>query len=69
MSILWRKQEMRTEDQIKRKLNELLLQHKNLRATLDEEKAATHPHLLRLEDMISILEWVMNAPSGSYHNS
>jgi hypothetical protein len=23
--------------------------------------------LLRLEDMISMLEWVMNEPSGSYH--
>ncbi|TYP74916.1 hypothetical protein [Paenibacillus methanolicus] len=60
---------MRTEDQVKRKLNELMMQHKNLRVTIAEENATAHPQLQRLEDMIALLEWVLHAPSGSYHNS
>ncbi|MBB3113855.1 hypothetical protein FHS18_005970 [Paenibacillus phyllosphaerae] len=59
---------MRTEDQIKRKLNELNLQHKNLRSSLSPEEAQANPHLGRIEDMIALLEWVLNAPSGSYHS-
>ncbi|MWV43631.1 hypothetical protein GRF59_08280 [Paenibacillus sp. HJL G12] len=64
---------MRTENQIKSKINELALQKKSLVSRLEVARPESMVHdsltaqLLRLEDMISMLEWVMNDPSGSYH--
>ncbi|GIO30073.1 MULTISPECIES: hypothetical protein [Paenibacillus] len=64
---------MRTENQIKSKINELTLQKKSLMARIDSAEPDTPAHaslnaqLLRLEDMISMLEWVLHEPSGSYH--
>ncbi|GAB6988838.1 hypothetical protein [Paenibacillus pini] len=65
---------MRTENQIQSKINELLMQKKSLQARIDNAESGTPAHnslsaqLIRLEDMLSMLEWVMNAPSGSYHS-
>ncbi|NHN30635.1 hypothetical protein [Paenibacillus agricola] len=75
---------MRTENQIKRKLNELTVQLKSAEAQLklaepEVEKGAqadpgneTRAHMLRaraeqLESMVTLLEWVLNEPTGSYH--
>ncbi|SET35251.1 hypothetical protein [Paenibacillus sp. NFR01] len=64
---------MRTEQQIQSKINELTLQKKNLEARLTQ-LPGDHPQResllaqhLRLEDMILMLEWVLDAPTGSYH--
>ncbi len=65
---------MRTEQQIKAKINELKLQKKRLQDRLDslqpEQESEQPPlsrQLERLEDMSLMLEWVLEAPSGSYH--
>ncbi|MEB3103131.1 hypothetical protein [Ferviditalea candida] len=55
---------MRTESQIKRKLNELLMQKRSLEAVGDQ---AAEDQIARLEDQILLLEWVLNEPTGSYH--
>ncbi|WP_339321420.1 hypothetical protein [Paenibacillus sp. FSL W8-0194] len=64
---------MRTENQIKSKINELTLQKKSLMSRIESAEQGSPAHaslnaqLLRLEDMISMLEWVLYEPSGSYH--
>ena len=55
---------MRTEDQVKRKLNELMMQKKSLESNENESLKA---QIIRLEDQIMLLEWVLNNPIGSYH--
>lgn len=68
---------MRTEDQIKRKRNELVVQLKSAEADLanllqsnpesegkiDRLRSKTE----QLESMVMMLEWVLNEPSGAYH--
>jgi len=63
---------MRTESQIKRKLNELQQQQQAVQARKDAagsdaEREALNAQLERLGDIIDMLEWVLNAPIGSYH--
>lgn len=64
---------MRTENQIKSKINELSMQKKKLQTRLAalEENSPERVSLLnqdaRLDDMITMLEWVLFEPSGSYH--
>ncbi|CAM3610698.1 hypothetical protein [Marinicrinis lubricantis] len=58
---------MRTENQIKRKLNELIVRRNTLKDSLPEVEASSHPVLGQLEDQIMLLEWVLNEPTGSYH--
>jgi len=58
------RQSMRTEDQVKRKLNELMMQKKSLESNENESLKA---QIIRLEDQIMLLEWVLNNPIGSYH--
>ncbi|MED4600937.1 hypothetical protein P9314_09515 [Paenibacillus validus] len=63
---------MRTENQVKRKLNELLMQKKTLESRLENEAAGADNHPLRqqidrLDEQIMLLEWVLNEPVGSYH--
>ncbi|OXM87135.1 hypothetical protein [Paenibacillus rigui] len=68
---------MRTENQIKRKLNELQMQKQTLASRKAElqSQAAQDDNAIQsitlqvehVEDMILLLEWVLNAPMGSYH--
>ncbi|MFD1991012.1 hypothetical protein ACFSGI_13640 [Paenibacillus nicotianae] len=64
---------MRTENQIKSKLNELTIQKRNIQTRLAELTPETasytslNEQLVRLEDMSSMLEWVLNEPLGKYH--
>ncbi|MDQ0193212.1 hypothetical protein [Paenibacillus wynnii] len=64
---------MRTENQIQSKINELTLQRRALESRLTplEENSPQQDNLkaqlTRLEDMLMMLEWVMNAPVGKYH--
>ena len=64
---------MRTENQIQSKINELTLQRRSLESRLaplsadDPQQAQLNAQLSRLEDMILMLEWVLNAPTGKYH--
>lgn len=62
---------MRTENQIKRKLIELTQQRSNLQTRVDAAADPARDNLLqqleRVEDMILLLEWVLNEPTGSYH--
>ncbi|ANA83233.1 hypothetical protein PVOR_23144 [Paenibacillus vortex V453] len=64
---------MRTENQIKSKINELTMQKKMLQTRLTslEENSPQRSSLLhqetRLDDMITMLEWVLFEPNGSYH--
>jgi hypothetical protein len=66
---------MRTENQIKRKLNELILLKKSLETRSAELKAGEQEaeerslqlQLERLEESIALLEWVLDAPVGRYH--
>jgi len=60
---------MRTENQIKRKLIELQQQKQALEKRMSEaaDPALFTPQLERLDDMILMLEWVLDAPAGSYH--
>lgn len=55
---------MRTENQIKRKLNELIMRKESLRS---KDDAAAAEQIDRLEEQIMLLEWVLNEPTGSYH--
>jgi hypothetical protein len=63
---------LRTESQIKRKLNELLQQKHALQARMEQtgngaEREALHAQNERLADSIDMLEWVLNNPTESYH--
>ncbi|AYB43398.1 hypothetical protein [Paenibacillus lautus] len=64
---------MRTENQIKSKINELSMQKKKLQtrlAALEEnspERASLLNQETRLDDMMTMLEWVLFEPNGSYH--
>ncbi|MCJ8010526.1 hypothetical protein MUG84_02065 [Paenibacillus sp. KQZ6P-2] len=64
---------MRTENQIQSKIKELTVQKKSLLTRLEAVRPDSTVHdsltaqLLRVEDMISMLEWVLNEPSGNYH--
>ncbi|WP_046215287.1 hypothetical protein [Paenibacillus wulumuqiensis] len=64
---------MRTEDQIKSKLGELNTQKRNLQArlsTLTPEAVAytsLNEQLARINDMTTMLEWVLDQPQGKYH--
>lgn len=61
---------MRTEDQVQRKLTELNKQKQSVQERLnsDPENDFLKAQLEKLEDMTLMLEWVLNAPSGSYHS-
>lgn len=62
---------MRTEDQVRRKLNEFVMQRHSLEsrigAAAEEAKPGLQAELNHLEDQIMLLEWVLNKPIGSYH--
>jgi hypothetical protein len=68
---------MRTEQQIKRKYNELTMQKQSLtvrieHATEDQQQSVESIEILiaqaeRLEESIQLLEWVLDQPTGSYH--
>jgi predicted transcriptional regulator len=68
---------MRTEQQIKRKYNELTMQKQSLtahikQATEDQQQSVESIQILlaqaeRLEESIQLLEWVLDQPTGSYH--
>ncbi|MHA6532435.1 hypothetical protein [Paenibacillus sp. BAC0078] len=64
---------MRTEHQIQAKINELTLQRRSLESRLaplaadNPQREPLNAQLTRLEDMILMLEWVLNAPTGKYH--
>ncbi|WNS45693.1 hypothetical protein [Paenibacillus sp. MMS20-IR301] len=64
---------MRTQNQIQSKINELTMQRRSLESRLaplpegDPQQAALNAQLTRLEDMLLMLEWVLEAPSGKYH--
>ncbi|MDN4616644.1 hypothetical protein QCD85_00950 [Paenibacillus sp. PsM32] len=64
---------MRTENQIKSKLNELTLQKRNIQTRLADLTPETasytslNEQLVRIEDMSNMLEWVLNEPLGKYH--
>lgn len=64
---------MRTENQIQSKINEMTLQRRAVESRLaplsgdDPLRAPLSAQLTRLEDMILMLEWVLNAPAGKYH--
>jgi uncharacterized protein YoxC len=68
---------MRTEQQIKRKWNELRMQKQALtarvqQATEDQQESVESIQILlsqveRLEESIHLLEWILDQPTGSYH--
>lgn len=64
---------MRTENQIQSKINELTMQRRSLEARsapLPEgqpQRNSLQAQLVRLDDMILMLEWVLDAPTGKYH--
>ncbi len=55
---------MRTENQVKRKINELMLRKQTLESAGAEQAKA---QIERIEEQIMLLEWVLNEASGSYH--
>ncbi|EGL17777.1 MULTISPECIES: hypothetical protein [Paenibacillus] len=61
---------MRTEDQVQRKLTELNKQKQSVQERLnsDPENDFLKAQLEKLDDMTLMLEWVLNAPTGSYHS-
>ncbi|MFD7521963.1 hypothetical protein [Paenibacillus chitinolyticus] len=61
---------MRTEDQVQRKLTELNKQKQSVQERLnsDPENDFLKAQFEKLEDMTLMLEWVLNAPTGSYHS-
>ncbi|SEG66077.1 hypothetical protein [Paenibacillus sp. UNC499MF] len=61
---------MRTEDQVQRKLTELNKQKQSVQERLnsDPDNDFLKAQLEKLEDTTLMLEWVLNAPSGSYHS-
>lgn len=64
---------MRTEQQIQSKINELTLQKRSLESRLaplpggSPQRETLNAQLTRLEDMLLMLEWVLDAPAGKYH--
>jgi hypothetical protein len=67
---------MRTENQIKRKLNELIMLKKSMETKLeavtgtDSEQqtgSASRMQIEQLEESVLLLEWVLDAPVGKYH--
>ncbi|AIQ63804.1 hypothetical protein PSTEL_12630 [Paenibacillus stellifer] len=64
---------MRTENQIKSKINELTLQRRSLDSRIeplagqDPLRSSLLSQKERIEDMILMLEWVLNEPQGKYH--
>ncbi|CQR55409.1 hypothetical protein [Paenibacillus riograndensis] len=64
---------MRTEQQIQSKINELTLQKRSLESRLaplpggSPQREPLNAQLTRLEDMLLMLEWVLDAPAGKYH--
>jgi flagellar biosynthesis chaperone FliJ len=60
---------MRTESQIKRKLNELTAQRQSVLSRLESDSgsAALREQARRLEAQIELLEWVLFEPTGAYH--
>ncbi|MCR8631790.1 hypothetical protein [Paenibacillus radicis (ex Xue et al. 2023)] len=69
---------MRTENQIKRKLNELIMSKKSLEsriAALLESEEQHHSEAAKslrvqaeqVEESITLLEWVLDEPIGKYH--
>ncbi|WP_379153115.1 hypothetical protein [Paenibacillus sp. sgz5001063] len=64
---------MRTEHQIQSKINELTLQKRSMESRLaplpagSPQRETLNAQLSRLEDMILMLEWVLDAPTGKYH--
>ncbi|MCD1260627.1 hypothetical protein B5M42_017640 [Paenibacillus athensensis] len=63
---------MRTESQIKRKRNELAAQRELLLTRASEAGDEANARRLQeqagqLDVMIELLDWVLNAPLGSYH--
>jgi hypothetical protein len=61
---------MRTEDQIKRKYHELAMRKQALELSALEDSSS--PEVLQariesLEQQMTLLEWVLNAPLGRYH--
>ncbi|OKP96851.1 hypothetical protein [Paenibacillus sp. P46E] len=64
---------MRTEQQIQSKINELTLQKRSVESRLtplpdsSPQREPLNAQLSRLEDMILMLEWVLDAPAGKYH--
>lgn len=61
---------MRTADQVKRKLNELIAQKNRLelRQSDDELPPGTSTLIRELDGQILLLEWILNEPTGSYHS-
>jgi hypothetical protein len=68
---------MRTEQQIKRKWNEMKMQKQELKERLgqtteNEHQSVESIHILslqieRLDEHINLLDWVLEQPTGSYH--
>ncbi|PZE21775.1 hypothetical protein [Paenibacillus xerothermodurans] len=68
---------MRTDNQIKRKLNELLISRQSIAARYTgltetnpdnvEQAKALQSQLDRLDESISLLQWVLDEPTGTYH--
>lgn len=64
---------MRTHNQIQSKINELTMQRRDLdsrRSSIsadDPQSVSLSAQISRLEDMIVMLEWVLNEPTGKYH--
>ncbi|UQZ36378.1 hypothetical protein C2I18_24325 [Paenibacillus sp. PK3_47] len=64
---------MRTQNQIQSKINELTVQRRALEsrqaplAADDPQNVTLSAQISRLEDMIIMLEWVLNEPTGKYH--
>jgi hypothetical protein len=67
---------MRTDNQIKRKLNELIMLKKSMESKLealpgtDSENqtcSALRMQIEQLEESILLLEWVLDEPVGKYH--
>jgi len=63
---------MRSADQVKRKRNELASQKAMLEGRLADTddpvvQAALRAQLERVQDMMLLLEWVLEAPEGAYH--
>ncbi|SDD97407.1 hypothetical protein SAMN02799630_04326 [Paenibacillus sp. UNCCL117] len=63
---------MRDENQVKRKLNELLMQRKIMETQAEaaagsSQASAAGERLERLDEQILLLEWVLNEPRGRYH--
>jgi chromosome segregation ATPase len=68
---------MRTEQQVKRKWNELKTQKQVLTERLGQTTENEHQsvesiqilslQIERLDEAINLLEWVLEQPTGSYH--